>query len=88
MKKTVLILAVLLCSMAFSASVLAENDEVAATSSGKTVRMAGGTPGGADWGYPSPFHSTEYHLQNRVIVVYRQSEISSNYSDHIIDVLL
>lgn len=55
MKKTVLILAVLLCSMAFSASVLAENDEVDATSSGKTVRMAGGTPGGADWGYPSPF---------------------------------
>ena len=55
MKKTVLILAVLLCSMAFSASVLAENDGVAATSSGKTVKMAGGTPGGADWGYPAPF---------------------------------
>jgi peptide/nickel transport system substrate-binding protein len=55
MKKTVLILAVLLCSMAFSVSVLAENDEVAATSSGKTVKMAGGTPGGADWGYPAPF---------------------------------
>ncbi|MCK4458875.1 MAG: hypothetical protein KAU52_04025 [Methanosarcinales archaeon] len=55
MKKTVLILAVLLCSMAFSASVLAENDGIAATSSGKTVKMAGGTPGGADWGYPAPF---------------------------------
>lgn len=54
MKKTVLILAVLLCSVAFSASVLAENDRVAATSD-KTVRMAGGTPGGSDWGYPSPF---------------------------------
>jgi len=55
MKKTVLILAVLLCGMAFSASVLAENDGIAATSSGKTVKMAGGTPGGSDWGYPSPF---------------------------------
>ncbi|MEA1868930.1 MAG: ABC transporter substrate-binding protein [Euryarchaeota archaeon] len=55
MKKTVLILAVLLCSMAFSASVLAENDGIAATSSGTTVKMAGGTPGGADWGYPAPF---------------------------------
>jgi len=55
MKKTVLILAVLLCSMTFSVSVLAENDGVAATSSGKTVKMAGGTPGGADWGYPAPF---------------------------------
>ena len=55
MKKTVLILAVLLCSMAFSASVLAENDGVAATDSDKTVKMAGGTPGGADWGYPAPF---------------------------------
>ncbi len=54
MKKTVLILAVLLCSVAFSASALAENDRVAATSD-KTVRMAGGTPGGSDWGYPSPF---------------------------------
>lgn len=39
MKKTVVILAVLLCSMAFSASVLAENDGIAATSSGKTVKM-------------------------------------------------
>jgi len=38
MKKIVLILAVLLCSIAFSASVLAENDEVAAASSEKTVR--------------------------------------------------
>ncbi len=55
MKKTVLILAVLLCSMAFSASVLAENDGVAAMDSDKTVKMAGGTPGGADWGYPAPF---------------------------------
>ncbi len=55
MKKTVLMLAMLLCSMVFSASVLAENDGVAATSSGKTVKMAGGTPGGADWRYPSPF---------------------------------
>ncbi len=41
--------------MAFSASVLAENDGIAATSSEKTVRIAGGTPGGSDWGYPSPF---------------------------------
>jgi peptide/nickel transport system substrate-binding protein len=55
MKKTVLILAMLLCSIVFSASVLAENDGVAATSSGKTVKIAGGTPGGADWGYPAPF---------------------------------
>ncbi|HIE31044.1 MAG TPA: hypothetical protein EYP67_01505 [Methanosarcinales archaeon] len=55
MKKTVLISAMLLFSMVFSASVLAENDGVVATSSGKTVKMAGGTPGGADWGYPSPF---------------------------------
>lgn len=54
MKKTVLILAVLLCSMAFSVSVLAENDGIAATSD-KIVKMAGGTPGGADWGYPAPF---------------------------------
>ena len=55
MKKTVLMLAVLLCSIVFSASVLAENDGIAATSSGTTVKMAGGTPGGADWGYPAPF---------------------------------
>jgi len=55
MKKTVLVLAVLLCSMAFSASVLAENDRFAATDSDKIVTIAGGTPGGADWGYPAPF---------------------------------
>jgi len=55
MKKTVLILAMLLCSIVFSASVLAETDGIAATDSDKTVKIAGGTPGGADWWYPSPF---------------------------------
>lgn len=53
MKKTILMLAMLLCSMVFSTNVLAEAGGVAATDDVKRVRVAGDTWSGC--GYPSPF---------------------------------
>jgi peptide/nickel transport system substrate-binding protein len=54
MRKTILILVMLLCSMLFSVNVLAEENAVTAAEE-KIVKIAGGEPGNSDWGYPSPF---------------------------------
>jgi peptide/nickel transport system substrate-binding protein len=56
MKKTILIIVMLVCSLFFITNAEALEDKASASNGNdRIVRASGGAPGGSDWGYPSPF---------------------------------